>query len=1075
MKRLYILISFLCLIGAATAQNSNQNYVVTRTMLNESSSSYLDVVKYYDGLGRLCQTVHNQVTPQKNNLLDLSEYDESGRDVKDWLPVYSSSAYLSASAFSSTASGNYGSTARPFNQSVYEASPSDRLVAQYGPGAKWSDKPMTTDYMLNGSSEALSCVHYSVNGSTLVNEGSYATGELYVVRTQDEDGNTASQFTDKQGHTVLVSQLNGTVRYDTYYVYDDYGNLCYVLPPAMDGNISTASLNLYAYQYKYDRRNRCVWKKLPGADAVSYVYDLNDRLVFSQDGNQKSRGKWMFYLYDDLSRLVVQGECANTNTSTASARSVACTRVNTATGLGNSGYSSDFALTAPVVYLVNYYDNYDFRTLPGFNNSFFPANTLSAKGSLSGSVIIVLGSNTKLYFANYYDKKGRVTKSVSGNLIGGYETTTTVYTFTGKPATVTHVHTATGKTTQTEMYAYTYDHAERLTKVEHTLNGAKVTLATNVYDELGRLSSKSLYGSASNKLDYTYNIRNWIESISSGGLFNISLGYGYNGNISRMLCRCPGDNKTYGYNFAYDNLSRLTSAQSLIGGVITLGYATNYSYDKNGNLLHLRRGGQTGLSGTGIIDNLSFTLNGNQLKAVNDDATATASNGFEFKDGAKLATEYMYDANGSLIKDLNKGIEIQYNLLNLPSQVKFSDGSTITYTYGADGVKLRTVHKIGGVTTTTDYCDNVIYENGTAKQLLTEEGYVSLSDKKYHYYLKDHQGNNRVVTDQAGGMEEANYYYPFGGVFLSNGNDVQAYKYNGKELDTKKGLNWYDYGAREYDAVLGRFTTMDPSSESYYSTSPYAYCGNNPVNRIDPTGADWYEDKDGNLYWQEGHGELEGYTRLGTSVSIQLGKNSYLNAYQNAGIIANQAVSAFDLIAMSPKLQNQFLGDNSPLSETSKSELFNGLIGREMDAIARPIGEFLVWNGAGELAGPLIGKTVSWAWGQFAGLFAGKGYESFSAFKKAYGAAGQGMAWHHIVEQNADNIAKFGAEKIHNTKNLIKLPHGKGSIHANISGYYSSKQKFTNGLTVREWLKMQSYAEQYKFGISKLKEFGWKP
>ena len=1075
MKRLYILISFLCLIGAATAQNSNQNYVVTRTMLNESSSSYLDVVKYYDGLGRLCQTVHNQVTPQKNNLLDLSEYDESGRDVKDWLPVYSSSAYLSASAFSSTASGNYGSTARPFNQSVYEASPSDRLVAQYGPGAKWSDKPMTTDYMLNGSSEVLSCVHYSVNGSTLVNGGSYATGELYVVRTQDEDGNTASQFTDKQGHTVLVSQLNGTVRHDTYYVYDDYDNLCYVLPPAMDGNISTASLNLYAYQYKYDRRNRCVWKKLPGADAVSYVYDLNDRLVFSQDGNQKSRGKWMFYLYDDLSRLVVQGECANTNTSTASARSVACTRVNTATGLGNSGYSSDFALTAPVVYLVNYYDNYDFRTLPGFNNSFFPANTLSAKGSLSGSVITVLGSETKLYSANYYDKKGRVTKTVSSNLLSGYETTTTIYTFTGKPASVKHVHMAAGKTTQMEIYTYTYDHAERLTKVEHSLNGVKVTLAANTYDELGRLSGKSLHGSASNKLAYAYNIRNWIESISSGGLFNISLYYGYNGNVSRMVCRCPGDNKTYGYNFAYDNLSRLTSAQSLIGGVITLGYATNYSYDKNGNLLHLRRGGQTGLSGTGIIDNLSFTLNGNQLKSVNDDATATASNGFEFKDGAKLATEYMYDANGSLIKDLNKGIEIQYNLLNLPSQVKFSDGSTITYTYGADGVKLRTVHKIGGVTTTTDYCDNVIYENGTAKQLLTEEGYVSLSDKKYHYYLKDHQGNNRVVTDQAGGMEEANYYYPFGGVFLSNGNDVQAYKYNGKELDTKKGLNWYDYGAREYDVVLGRFTTMDPSSESYYSTSPYAYCGNNPVNRIDPTGADWYEDKDGNLYWQEGHGELEGYTRLGTSVSIQLGKNSYLNAYQNAGIIANQAVSAFDLIAMSPKLQNQFLGENRPLSETSKSELFNGLIGREMDAIARPIGEFLVWNGAGELAGPLIGKTVSWAWGQFAGLFAGKGYESFSAFKKAYGAAGQGMAWHHIVEQNADNIAKFGAEKIHNTKNLIKLPHGKGSIHANISGYYSSKQKFTNGLTVREWLKMQSYAEQYKFGISKLKEFGWKP
>lgn len=90
----------------------------------------------------------------------------------------------------------------------------------------------------------------------------------------------------------------------------------------------------------------------------------------------------------------------------------------------------------------------------------------------------------------------------------------------------------------------------------------------------------------------------------------------------------------------------------------------------------------------------------------------------------------------------------------------------------------------------------------------------------------------------------------FGGVFLSNGNDVQAYKYNGKELDTKKGLNWYDYGAREYDAVLGRFTTMDPSSESYYSTSPYAYCGNNPVNRIDPTGTDWYRVKSSEEKWE---------------------------------------------------------------------------------------------------------------------------------------------------------------------------------------------------------------------------------
>lgn len=146
-----------------------------------------------------------------------------------------------------------------------------------------------------------------------------------------------------------------------------------------------------------------------------------------------------------------------------------------------------------------------------------------------------------------------------------------------------------------------------------------------------------------------------------------------------------------------------------------------------------------------------------------------------------------------------------------------------------------------------------------------------------------------------------------------------------------------------------------------------------------------------------------------------------------------------------------------------------------MDAIARPVGEALVWNGFGKLGGPLFGKAIGWAWGKFAGQFTGKGYESFIAFKKAYGAAGKGMAWHHIVEQNADNIARFGAKKIHNTKNIIRVPHGKGSIHAKVSGYYSSKPNLPNGLTVREWLKNQSYAEQYKFGIKTLKEFGWKP
>ena len=172
----------------------------------------------------------------------------------------------------------------------------------------------------------------------------------------------------------------------------------------------------------------------------------------------------------------------------------------------------------------------------------------------------------------------------------------------------------------------------------------------------------------------------------------------------------------------------------------------------------------------------------------------------------------------------------------MPSVVTSSNGNTITYTYASDGRKLRTAHKIGSTTTTTDYAGNVIYENGVQKKLLTEEGYVdiSVSTPVYYYYLKDHQGNNRVVVNSGGTVTETNRYYPFGGTFASG--TVQPYKYNGKELDTKAGLNWYDYGARHYDAALGRFTTQDPLAKDYYATSPYGYCLNNPVKFVDVKG-----------------------------------------------------------------------------------------------------------------------------------------------------------------------------------------------------------------------------------------------
>ena len=203
----------------------------------------------------------------------------------------------------------------------------------------------------------------------------------------------------------------------------------------------------------------------------------------------------------------------------------------------------------------------------------------------------------------------------------------------------------------------------------------------------------------------------------------------------------------------------------------------------------------------------------------------------------------------------NEKLFSQCNILNLPSHITFADGSSIEYEYAADGRKVRTTHTINNNVTSTVYCGNAVYENGVPKTLLTEAGFVSLNDRIYHYYLKDHQGNNRVVTYWNGSkwfVEQVNHYYPFGGVFLE-GTAVsnQAYKYNGKELDRMHGLDWYDYSARMHDAALGRFTTMDPLAEKYYSVSPYAYCANSPFNNVDLDGKSWYSyNQDGKTIYE---------------------------------------------------------------------------------------------------------------------------------------------------------------------------------------------------------------------------------
>lgn len=228
-------------------------------------------------------------------------------------------------------------------------------------------------------------------------------------------------------------------------------------------------------------------------------------------------------------------------------------------------------------------------------------------------------------------------------------------------------------------------------------------------------------------------------------------------------------------------------------------------------------------------------------------------------------------------ESLYKIDSVSYNVLNLPEKISFSDKyNNVYFKYDARGEKQKSIYKVMLTLTnpeialmnldpkslpvnvfqrydTVSYCDNVVYTNGRLTRILNDVGYMSCDTAgryRSHYFLKDHEGNIRVVADGNGNKEQVNHYYPFGSLFTEGMNaNMQPYKYNGKELERMNGIDWYNYGARHYDATIGRWMTLDPLCEKYYSISPYAYCANNPINAIDLDGKDiviWYKNSHGN-------------------------------------------------------------------------------------------------------------------------------------------------------------------------------------------------------------------------------------
>ena len=750
----------------------------------------------------------------------------------------------------------------------------------------------------------------ATNGS-LCCDGFYSPKKLLVKETTDEDNKKTSVYTNLQNQIVMEKVDNAPTYYvyndlsQLCYVLPPLA-----ANQIANGTYSDTAdvLKKYAYAYKYDERGNQIYKRLPGCEPIQMVYDKSNALVLSQTGNQRARGTyWTVYKYDSLRRLIYTAEVkvgSNDHDGLIDDFSQWLVEEQFYKGeqqypMGNTGYSRGFFDVHPMKLLtVNYYDSYDFlnfvanptRSQMAFESFGENTETANAKGLLTGTRTYYLtGTSGYSETVYYYDYRGREIQRRTTNHLGGYDVVSTQYDFVNNITNTWSSQSTNNGLTITEHYHYTYDHANRLLTTTYTFNNeSPIVLQSYHYDELGRVRSRHIHNGI-DSMAFNYDIRNQVTQIKSSGYeqkyyYNQSCpiapdfsGGLYNGNISATTWTYG--NQTNGYVYRYDKMNRLESNYSILNGSLNVDYlySESFSYDAQGNVTNLTR-----WDNNDLMNYLQLTYDGNQLVNVDDNGFGSYEYATkQYHDNNTEGNDFAYDANGNMIYDQDRNIAaIRYNLLNLPDTIQFMNGNLIIHRYDATGNRLETKYLTKKIATTVPlgnvlstpkrpeifyitreaFHNNVVYNIDNANQYGMEfvhnpEGYIRYYGPKEHYhfyYIKDLLGNVRetYVHPEAGYKEciQRMQYYPSGLPWLeAYSPSEQPWKYNGKEFVEMHGLDEYDSKARWYYPAICRTTTMDPLAEKYYSTSPYAWCGNNPVGNVDLDGKEvqhWLREKD---------------------------------------------------------------------------------------------------------------------------------------------------------------------------------------------------------------------------------------
>lgn len=660
----FILISLGSNIGIL-AQDPTHNYIMTTTYKEARANEFQQipdadeavvVLTYFDGLGRPKQRIDHKQSGDGDDLVTSFAYDGFGRQPLEFLPFDRGSATLNyiadtgnAELLDFYADQEYGATGNPWSEKIFEESFLNRVLEQAAPGNKWKKEDGHTikfSYETNSNNE----VHYytvtlSSNGTpSLHYHQKYPKGQLYKTVTKTEnwqpsDGHkgTITEYKDKMGRIVLKrayeTPIDGLLTdppmaLDTYYIYDDYGNLTFVLPPKLSHQIPangslSGLLDDLAYQYRYDYRNRLIEKKIPGKTREYMVYDNLDRIIatgpaLSPFGDQAEG--WLHTKYDFHDRVAYtlwkQGTVdgaqrdalANALPTYISEYRLYGSSTSQVNGVSFS-YSNQVAPTSGYhVLTVNYYDDYEYSGAPttipttvgeGDIDVLYD-NTIRPKGLPTGSwtrqVESALQANGILSYT-LYDKKSNPVRVKSTYSASGYTQIDTKFDFIGNPqyTKTQHKKDASGFLVTTKD-VLTYTDQSRPLKHTHKINtGSEQLLSLNTYDELGRLKTKKVGGTdvsgatALQFVDYKYNARGWLTEIndvdnlgqasSPVDLFGFKINYTeveddingtvsplYNGNIAETFWRSSSDNIKRKYGYSYDHQNRLMDAYYQLPG-----------------------------------------------------------------------------------------------------------------------------------------------------------------------------------------------------------------------------------------------------------------------------------------------------------------------------------------------------------------------------------------------------------------------------------------------------------------------------------------------------------------------------